>query len=37
MSEDIALMSLTAVAKAIAEKRLSSHEVTRACLHRIGE
>jgi aspartyl-tRNA(Asn)/glutamyl-tRNA(Gln) amidotransferase subunit A len=37
MSEDIALMSLTAVAKAIAEKRLSSHEVTRACLHRIAE
>jgi aspartyl-tRNA(Asn)/glutamyl-tRNA(Gln) amidotransferase subunit A len=37
MSEDIALMSLTAVAKAIAGKRLSSHEVTRACLHRIAE
>jgi aspartyl-tRNA(Asn)/glutamyl-tRNA(Gln) amidotransferase subunit A len=37
MSEDIALMSLTAVAKAIAEKRLSSHEVTRACLHRIAQ
>jgi aspartyl-tRNA(Asn)/glutamyl-tRNA(Gln) amidotransferase subunit A len=37
MSEDIALMSLTAVAKAIAEKRISSHEVTRACLHRIAE
>jgi aspartyl-tRNA(Asn)/glutamyl-tRNA(Gln) amidotransferase subunit A len=37
MSEDIALMSLTAVAKAIAEKRLSSREVTRALLHRIAE
>ncbi len=37
MSEDNALMSLTAVAKAIAEKRVSSHEVTRACLHRIAE
>jgi aspartyl-tRNA(Asn)/glutamyl-tRNA(Gln) amidotransferase subunit A len=37
MSEDIALMSLTAVAKAIAEKRLSSHEVTRACLQRIAQ
>src|ERR1700746_2293665 len=37
MSEEIALMSLTAVAKAIAEKRLSSHEVTRACLHRIAQ
>jgi aspartyl-tRNA(Asn)/glutamyl-tRNA(Gln) amidotransferase subunit A len=37
MSEDLALMSLTAVAKAIAGKRLSSHEVTRACLHRIAE
>jgi aspartyl-tRNA(Asn)/glutamyl-tRNA(Gln) amidotransferase subunit A len=37
MSDDLALMSLTAVAKAIAEKRVSSHEVTRACLHRIAE
>ena len=37
MSEEIALMSLTAVAKAIAEKRLSSHEVTRALLHRIAQ
>ncbi len=36
MSEDLALMSLTAVAKAIAEKHVSSHEVTRACLHRIN-
>jgi aspartyl-tRNA(Asn)/glutamyl-tRNA(Gln) amidotransferase subunit A len=30
-------MSLVAVAKAIAEKRLSSHEVTRSCLHRIAQ
>jgi aspartyl-tRNA(Asn)/glutamyl-tRNA(Gln) amidotransferase subunit A len=30
-------MSLTAVAKAIANKELSSHEVTRACLHRIAQ
>jgi aspartyl-tRNA(Asn)/glutamyl-tRNA(Gln) amidotransferase subunit A len=37
MSEDIALMSLTAVAKAIAEKRVSSHEATRACLQRIAD
>ena len=37
MSEDTALMSLTAVAKAIAEKRVSSHEVTRVCLHRIEQ
>src|SRR6201997_1784618 len=37
MSTEPALMSLTAVAKAIAEKRLSSHEVTRSCLHRIAE
>src|SRR3974390_2499868 len=37
MSTEPALMSLTAVAKAIAGKRLSSHEVTRACLHRIAE
>jgi aspartyl-tRNA(Asn)/glutamyl-tRNA(Gln) amidotransferase subunit A len=37
MSTEPALMSLTAVAKAIAEKHLSSHEVTRACLHRIAE
>ena len=35
MSTEPALMSLTAVAKAIASKELSSHEVTRACLHRI--
>jgi aspartyl-tRNA(Asn)/glutamyl-tRNA(Gln) amidotransferase subunit A len=37
MSTEPALMSLVAVAKAIAEKRLSSHEVTRACLHRIAQ
>src|SRR3984893_16022164 len=37
MSAEPALMSLVAVAKAIAEKRLSSHEVTRACLHRIAQ
>src|SRR6202008_3637765 len=30
-------MSLTEVARAIAGKRLSSHEVTRSCLHRIAE
>jgi aspartyl-tRNA(Asn)/glutamyl-tRNA(Gln) amidotransferase subunit A len=30
-------MSLVAVARAIAEKRLSSHEVTRSCLHRIAQ
>ncbi len=37
MSTEPALMSLTVVAKAIAEKKLSSHEVTRSCLHRIAE
>jgi aspartyl-tRNA(Asn)/glutamyl-tRNA(Gln) amidotransferase subunit A len=37
MSTEPALMALTAVAKAIAEKKLSSHEVTRACLHRIAQ
>ena len=37
MSSDPALMTLTAVAKAIAEKKVSSHEVTRAVLHRIAE
>ena len=36
MSEP-ALMSLTAVAKAIATKQLSSHDVTRSCLHRIAQ
>src|SRR5437879_13441243 len=37
MSTEPALMTLTAVAKAIADKRLSSHEVTRSCLHRIAQ
>ena len=37
MSTEPALMTLTAVAKAIAEKKVSSHEVTRACLHRIAQ
>ncbi len=32
-----ALMSLTEVARAIAEKRLSSHEATRACCCRIAQ
>src|ERR1700740_3065430 len=32
-----ALMSLTAVAKAIAEKRVSSREVTKSCLDRITQ
>src|SRR6202007_3085884 len=32
-----ALMSLTAVAKAIAEKRVSSREVTKSCLDRIAQ
>jgi aspartyl-tRNA(Asn)/glutamyl-tRNA(Gln) amidotransferase subunit A len=36
MSAEPALMSLAAIAKAIAERRLSSHEVTRSCLHRIA-
>src|SRR5450631_3700048 len=37
MSTDPALLTLTAVAKAIAEKKLSSHEVTRSCLHRVAQ
>jgi aspartyl-tRNA(Asn)/glutamyl-tRNA(Gln) amidotransferase subunit A len=37
MSSEPALMTLTEVAKAIAEKKLSSHEVTRSCLHRIAQ
>jgi aspartyl-tRNA(Asn)/glutamyl-tRNA(Gln) amidotransferase subunit A len=37
MSTEPALMSLTAVAKAIAEKTISAHEVTRSCLHRIAQ
>lgn len=37
MSTEPALMSLTSVAKAIAEKRVSSREVTQSCLHRIAK
>src|SRR6476659_2615821 len=37
MSSEPALMSLTSVARAIAEKEVSSREVTRSCLHRIAE
>jgi aspartyl-tRNA(Asn)/glutamyl-tRNA(Gln) amidotransferase subunit A len=37
MTTEPALMSLTEVARAIGGKRLSSHEVTRSCLHRIAE
>ena len=37
MSSEPALMSLTAVAQAIAAKQLSSQEVTRSCLHRIAQ
>ena len=37
MSGEPALMSLTAVAKAIAEKRVSSREVTQSCLERIAK
>ena len=37
MSVEPALMSLTAVAKAIADKQASAHEVTRSCLHRITQ
>jgi len=37
MSSEPALMTLTEVATAIAEKKLSSHEVTRSCLHRIAQ
>ncbi len=37
MSTEPALMTLAEVARAIAEKQLSSHEVTRACLHRIAQ
>jgi aspartyl-tRNA(Asn)/glutamyl-tRNA(Gln) amidotransferase subunit A len=36
MSTEPALMSLTAVAKAIADKRVSSREVTQSCLDRIA-
>jgi aspartyl-tRNA(Asn)/glutamyl-tRNA(Gln) amidotransferase subunit A len=37
MSTEPALMTLTAVARAIADKQLSSHEATRSCLHRIAQ
>ncbi len=37
MSTEPALMSLTAVAKAIAEKRLSSREATQSCLDRTAK
>src|SRR6266403_346449 len=37
MSTEPALMSLTSVAKAIAEKRVSSREVTQSCLDRIAQ
>jgi hypothetical protein len=36
MSSEPALMSLTAVAKAIADKRVSSREVSQSCLARIA-
>jgi aspartyl-tRNA(Asn)/glutamyl-tRNA(Gln) amidotransferase subunit A len=37
MSAEPALMSLTAVAQAIADKRLSSREVTQSCLDRVAQ
>ena len=37
MSREPALMTLTEVARAIAMKQVSSHEVTRALLHRIAQ
>ena len=37
MSTEPALMSLTAVAKAIADKEVSSREVTKSCLDRIAQ
>src|SRR6266403_2471449 len=37
MSTEPALMSLTSIARAIAEKRLSSREVTQSCLDRIAQ
>src|ERR1043166_6338573 len=37
MSNEVALMSLTAVAKAIAARQVSSREVTQSCLHRIAQ
>src|SRR6202166_49536 len=37
MSTEPALMSLTAVAQAIADKRVSSREATKSCLDRIAQ
>jgi aspartyl-tRNA(Asn)/glutamyl-tRNA(Gln) amidotransferase subunit A len=37
MNTEPALMSLTAIAKAIADKRVSSREVTQSCLDRIAQ
>jgi len=37
MSSEPALMSLAAIAKAIAARQVSSHEATRSCLHRIAQ
>ncbi|QWG23059.1 amidase [Bradyrhizobium sediminis] len=37
MSAEPALMSLTSVAQAIAQKKISSREVTRSCLDRIAQ
>jgi aspartyl-tRNA(Asn)/glutamyl-tRNA(Gln) amidotransferase subunit A len=37
MSTEPALMTLTEVAHAIAAKQVSSHEVTRALLHRVAQ
>jgi aspartyl-tRNA(Asn)/glutamyl-tRNA(Gln) amidotransferase subunit A len=37
MSTEPALMSLVEVANAIADKRLSSHEATISCLHRVAQ
>src|SRR3982074_3670356 len=37
MSTEPALMSLTSIAQAIAEKRLSSREATQSCLDRVAQ
>jgi aspartyl-tRNA(Asn)/glutamyl-tRNA(Gln) amidotransferase subunit A len=37
MSSEPALMSLTAVAKAIATRQVSSREATQSCLHRVAQ
>jgi len=37
MSTEPALMSLTSIARAIAEKRLSSREATQSCLDRVAQ